>query len=259
MSSSPISFVACVSAYREGELVHAAIRSALEAEPDAVIVFEGRAGDPCPDAPATDYNRYRGRNQRIVLQEGEWRTDAAKRTALADFAKSRYGTEKPLWAIWVDADEVLVNGQYLRDILLSIHYDDEANGVSLADPGNLPKMGCPIAIMEPDGRISLCRAKVLRLDLLKRYVVSSSVVESVLGGYLGEGNKPARFSEWFDPRLPLLQTEDALFAQPPFPCEPLLVHRHNLRHPARRPLRMSAQEQTEFKRESEARGIEVAE
>ena len=37
-----------------------------------------------------------------------------------------------------------------------------------------------------------------------------------------------------------------MIAWPPLPCEPHIVHRSNLRHPARKALRMSEQEAVEF-------------
>ena len=250
-----MNLVACVSAYREGELVHAAIASALEAT-DRVFVFEGPAGDDdAQDAPETDYSRW---GDRIVLRGGRWRADAEKRTAMVDHVKT-LALAPPLWCVWVDGDEVLVNGEYLPDHLRALEWKDELAGASLDDPDNLPSMGRPICIVEPSGLVIDCRAKVIRLDLIRRYVVSSSVVESVLGGYMGEGNKPVSLSKWFDERELFAAKDYMFFSHRPLPCEPFLVHRSHLRHPVRRGLRMSDQEMVEFKRESEARGLEVAE
>jgi hypothetical protein len=252
-----VSLVSLLSTYREGPLAHEAIRSALEAEPDRCLVFEGPAGKPIPEAPATDFTRWT-RTGKVIVREGEWRADAEKRTAMVELVRAME-LPPPVFGVWVDGDEVLVNGRYLRDILQALAWEDEARGATLTDPDNLPIMGRPIRIIEPSGLIISCRAKVIRLDLVKRYVVSSSVVETVLGGYMGEGNKPDSLSKWFDEREPFAEKDYAFYAHPPLPCEPFLVHRSWLRHPSRRPVRMSDQEIVEFARESEARGITVGE
>ena len=251
-----VTLVALLSTYREGPLAHEAIRSALDAQPDRVIVFEGPAGPEIPDAPETDFRRWY--KERVLVRTGKWRADAAKRTAMVRYVQG-LDLRPPVWAVWVDGDEVLENARYLRDWVQTIAWRDEERGVSLDDPENLPTMGYPIAIMEPHGRLSICRAKVIRVDLVKQYVVSSSVVETVLGGYMGEGNKPLRGTDWIEPRTKDLAEEDAVYAMPPQPGVPFLVHRSHLRHPSRRGARMSGQEQVEFARESEARGITVAE
>lgn len=248
---SGISLVACVSAYKEGPLVHGAISSALDAAPDELVVFEGPAGEEIDGCPETDYSHFPS------VTHGTWRADAEKRTAIVEHVRA-LALPAPVWGVWVDGDEILCNGEYLRDILQALQWEDEERGASLDDPENLPTMGRPIRIVEPSGLIISCRAKVIRLDLVKRYVVSSSVVESVLGGYMGEGNKPDSLSKWFDDREVFAAKDYAFYAHPPLPCEPFLQHRSWLRHPKRRPVRMSDQEMHEFKRETEERGLQVA-
>ena len=253
---SGVSLVALVSAYKEGPLALGAIRSALAAEPDRCLVMEGPAGDEIEDCPDTDYPARKGRG--YDLRYGTWRADAEKRTAMVETVRA-WNLPPPVWGVWVDGDEILCNGEYLRDILQALQWEDEANGASIDDPDNLPTMGRPIRIVEPSGLIITCRAKVIRLDLIRRYVVSSSVVESVLGGYMGEGNKPDSLSKWFDDRELFAAKDYAFYAHPPLPCEPFLQHRSWLRHPNRRNVRMSEQEMHEFKRETEERGLLVAE
>jgi len=248
-----VTLVACVSAYKEGNLVHGAIASSLEAT-DRVVVFEGPAGAPIDDVPETDYTRWK---DKITLKGGAWRADAEKRTAMVEYVAS-LALAPPVWGVWVDGDEILENGQYLPDVLQALEWEDEARGATLTDPENLPTMGRPIRIVEPTGLIISCRAKVIRLDLVRRYVVSSSVVESVLGGYMGEGNKPDSLAKWFDDRELFAAKDYAFYAHPPLPCEPFLVHRSWLRHPARRDTRMSDQEMVEFERQTRERGLEVA-
>jgi hypothetical protein len=252
-----VSLVALVSAYKEGPLALGAIRSALEAEPDRCLVYEGPAGDELDDCPDTPYPSRQNRHG-FTLEHGTWRADAEKRTAMVEHVRA-LNLRPPVWGVWVDGDEILCNGQYLRDILQSLQWEDEQNGATVDNLDNLPRMGYPIRIVEPSGLIISCRAKVIRLDLIKRYVVSSSVVESVLGGYMGEGNKPDSLSKWFDDRELFAAKDYAFYAHPPLPCEPFLYHRSWQRHPNRRPVRMSEQEMVEFKRATEERGLKVAE
>jgi hypothetical protein len=234
--------VALISAYLEGALARGAIRSALEAT-DQVIVFEGPAGEPLEgDLPETDYAEFTGR---ITLVRGAWKTDAAKRTAMVEHCR-RWRNFAPVWGVWVDGDEVLLNGQYLQDELNLLEWED--------DPAE-PFMGWPMKLVELDGGVTVCRGKVVRVDLIDSYSVSSSVFRNVMGNLHGEGNIPLRASEHWAPLRHWLESlpaaeravaEDRIFLRPPLPCEPFLMHRSALRHPARRGLRMHAQEASEL-------------
>lgn len=239
--------VGLVSAYLEGPLVDGAIRSALAAC-DHVLVFEGPAGEPLDaDVPATDYAKWQ---PRVWLKEGRWKTDADKRTAMV--AACRRFTP-PVWACWIDGDEVLINGEYLRDWLQAIQWDEEATGTD-------ELLGWPIKLVELDGSVSVCRGKVVRVDRIDSYSVSSSVFKNALGFTEGQGNFPylwsehlRPFEEWFartretNPEL-ADQLEDTLRLFPPLPTEPFLIHRSALRHPARRGLRLHVQEAEELEK-----------
>ena len=248
-----ISLVALVSAYKEGPLALGAIESALSCRPDRCLVMEGTAGEEIDGCPDTVFSRGNG----YELEYGSWRADAEKRTAMVERVRG-WNLPAPVWGVWVDGDEILENGRFLRDILQRLEWEDELRAASIDEPENLPSMGYPIRIVEPSGLIITCRAKVIRLDLVKRYVVSSSVVESVLGGYMGEGNKPDSLSKWFDDRELFAAKDYAFYAHPPLPCEPFLVHRSWQRHPARSGTRMSDQEAVEFARATVERGLELA-
>lgn len=243
--------VALISAYLEGALARGAIRSALEAT-DQVIVFEGPAGEPLEgDLPETDYAEF---GDRITLVRGAWKTDAAKRTAMVEHCR-RWRNFAPVWGVWVDGDEVLLNGQYLQDELNLLEWED--------DPAE-PFMGWPMKLVELDGGVTVCRGKVVRVDLIDSYSVSSSVFKNVMGNLHGEGNLPLRVSEHWAPlnhwiqSLPSAEREvaqDRLFLPPPLPCEPFLMHRSALRHPARRGLRMHTQEATELAKAERKLGV----
>jgi hypothetical protein len=116
--------VGFVSCYREGRLVRGAIDSALDVELERLYVYEGPAGKPLEnelELPASELDSYRDHPADIVIHEGRWRTDARKRNEMLQRARREWcesrGNDEPVWAVTVDADEVLVNGRYLRDRL----------------------------------------------------------------------------------------------------------------------------------------------
>lgn len=242
--------IGLVSTYREGGLARMAIESAQRAC-DHVIVFEGPAGDErCPDAPETDpawLDEANGSGAGIVYREGVWTSDAVKRTAMVKATRG-YG-DGPIWGVWVDGDEVLENGDYLRDQLAAVGDRDEAERVAarLAGEAWQPRAGLPIRIVEADGSVAVCRAKVVRVDLIDQYVVSSSGIRFKNGVVMAEGNLPQSLLEWWGPRQGAIE-QDRLVLEPPLPGEPFLVHRSHLRHPARRALRMHEQEARELDR-----------
>lgn len=239
--------VGMVSAYKEGRLVQAAIRSLLDVDLDALYIFEGPAGEPLDDdVPDTEYA---GTNHphiaaRVVYREGRWRTDGRKRNAMLQQAKQDF-PGVPFWCVVVDADEVLVNGRYLRDRLEWIMAEDEARGADPADPDNPPMARWPLHLVEHEGSMSLITARVFRGDLLRSIDISSSVVTNQAGVREGWGNFEATSRLWIENWLAAIDT-GRMIAWPPFSTEPHLVHRSNLRHPLRRGVRMSVQEQQEF-------------
>src|SRR5579875_3415187 len=127
--------VGLVSSYREGRLVQGAIRSLERVDLDDLLVYEGPAGE-IPDGieqapaselppsgrraledlePGTRIRRVRGGR----VHRGQWRSDARKRNAMLAEAKRRNGNG-PLWGVWLDGDELLAHGEYLRDRLQAI-------------------------------------------------------------------------------------------------------------------------------------------
>ena len=229
-----------VSAYKEGTLVRAAIESVLRVGLDRLYIFEGPAGEPLgddvPDSeypPLTSLDGISG--MPVRLQTNRWRTDARKRNAMLQEAKTDF--PGPLWGVIVDADEVLVNGEYLRDRLQSVMWQDEIDGA--------PTARLPLHLVEHDGGMHLITARVIRCDLVRSIDHSSSVVTNTAGVQEGWGNLAARSAVWIEGWLAAID-RGQMIAWPPLPCEPHIVHRSNLRHPARKRLRMSEQEAVEF-------------
>lgn len=235
--------VGMVSAYKEGRLVRAAIRSLQPVELDRLYVFEGPAGEPLgDDVPDSDY--YLFTDGAMVFHRGRWRTDGRKRNEMLQRAKGDF-PGVPFWCVVVDADEVLVNGEFLRDRLQFLLWEDERKGASIATPDNPPMARWPLHLVEHDGSMAVITARVFRGDLVQSIDISSSVVTNVSGVREGWGNHEARSALWIENWMRAID-RGKMIAWPPLPCEPHLVHRSNLRHPLRRGLRMSAQETVEF-------------
>lgn len=234
MSSSSFTLLGLVSSYKEGNLLRLAVESA-ERACDRVLVFEGPAGPPLEEEVPESVLPLR--HGKVSVKRGVWKTDAAKRTAMV---KATRGFSGVVWAVWVDGDEVLVNGEFLRDQLQSILWRDQ--------DAEQPTAGFPIRIVEMDGSVAVCRAKVVRVDLIERYLVSSSGIQFRNGVVMAEGNLPQKVSEWWTAERVRAAGEDRFFLEPPLPGEPFLVHRSPLRHPARARVRMHEQEAAELRR-----------
>lgn len=234
-----------VSSYREGPLVKAAIESLRKVGLDRLYLWEGPAGPPLDDAvPETEWPDWVADDPNTVLRFGRWRTDARKRNDLLQRAKADY-PQGPVWAVVVDADEVLVGGEYLRDRLQALVWDDEAKGARAGDTSNPPWARWPLHLVEHEGSMSLITGRVFRADLLRSIDHSSSVVTNEHGVREGWGNYAARSALWIEGWLQAID-QGKMIAWPPLPTEPHLVHRSNLRHPLRQGLRMSEQETAEF-------------
>lgn len=254
-----------VSAYKEGRLVAGAIESLLEVGLDALLVYEGPAGEPLgddvPDSiiysreyfAAVEPRTSGMRVDRFIVEHGRWRTDGRKRNAILQRAKTLFPGQ-PFWCVVVDADEVLVNGRYLRDRLELIEAENEWRGASVADLHNPPVVRLPLHIVEHSGAIAVITARVFRGDLLRSIDISSSVVTNEAGVREGWGNFEARSAVWIENWLGAID-RGKMIAWPPLPCEPHLVHRSNLRHPLRRGVRMSEQETTEFAKAQAAESL----
>lgn len=249
--------VGMVSSYKEGPLVQAAIRSLLAVRLDRLYVYEGPAGDPLgDDVPDSVFPPGWPANPwacPVSSRVNRWRTDARKRDEMLQQAKKDAEGE-PFWCVVVDADEVLVGGEFLRDRLQALAWDDERKGADPSDADNPPWARWPLHLIEADGGMHLITARVFRGDLLRSIDISSSVVTNESGVQEGWGNYAARSAVWIEGWLAAID-KGQMIAWPPLPCEPHIVHRSNLRHPLRAALRMSQQETEEFAREQKRRRL----
>lgn len=245
--------IGLASTYKEGSLCGHAIQS-LAGVCDAVYWLDGPAGEPLgDDLPDSDGGAARHLS-RVHYREGRWRTDARKRQALLDWARD--SNDGPLWGVILDGDEILMGGEYLRDWLQVLEWEEEQGGG--------PYLGRPIRGVEMSGAVFWLRGRLLRLDRVREYKISTSVIVNENGIEHAEGNHPDSFQRvWRDRHVALEQSEvggkmysvpiygdDQVFVGPPVPGEPFILHRPLLRHPLRRGVgRMHVQERDELVRE----------
>lgn len=227
--------IGLVSSFREGSLLESAIHSL--AALDAIVVFEGpvEQNANATGEPSAIPNRVGG--LQVSTVHGEWPADAAKRTAMIEWCQSRKWLEnEEVWGLWLDGDEVLLWGEYLHD------WVTRASQAGSADD---PVAGWPISIVEMDGSVAWCMGKLVRVDLIDRYLISSSFIQMKGGATRTVGNVqcwtpldgPTQFVE-----RPLPPTADDPTpverlphwrARPPLQGEPHLLHRWQLRPPSR--------------------------
>lgn len=245
--------IGLISAYLEGDLLAGAMRSLDKIGLDDLLVYEGPAGPPLEGIPPTlNLGSVFPRNVQHVSKVGRWRTDARKRDEMLQEARRRVQSilplptaqgPEPVWGIWLDGDEILVNGEYLRDKLQAVVWNDEAE--LERDPAALPTIHQPLRVVEADGSIALTNSRVFRVDLVRSIDISVSVVTNEYGIEEAWGNTNPDARLWVEMWMRAVET-GRMIAWPPLPCEPHIYHRSNLRHPVRRGLRLHKQEKDEL-------------
>lgn len=240
--------VGLVSSFREGRLVAGAIES-LRPACDVVLVLEGPApAEREPSGPESELRRF-DRAQDVIVRRGAWQSDAAKRSELADWARVRWARARasrgPLWLLVLDADELLLWGEYLPDYLAWL--DGEPDAIRNATGG------FPLRHVEPDGSVHLSYGRVLNGLQVRRYLVSGYQLELASGLVVALPLLPLCSAGG----IPLAPAEgpprdeherDLWLAQhrPPLAGEPHVLHRHPLRQRGRAEQRMHDDEAAWF-------------
>jgi hypothetical protein len=155
--------------------------------------------------------------------EGEWSSDANKRTKMLRYAKA---IDPNAWILWLDGDEILLCGEYLHDHCKRAEEETATGGTALR-------------IVEYDGSVALCYGKLIRVNTVKRYLMSSWELELVSGMGVALPNTPICTAGGI-PCGEISSKEDPLLGKnrPPLMGEPHLLHRHGLRNPDREAPRM---------------------
>ncbi len=202
--------VGCVSTYDEGPLAVAAVES-LRPAVDAVYVHEGPIGAAAPSTAP----RHVGVG--LSLRHGAWESDAAKRTDLYRLAAASGAR----WALILDGDELLVNGDQVRTMIWAYEQNLAADGTDV--------FALPLRIVELDGSCAMTGARLLRIDRISRVLLSSYQLELDDGVTVALPNVP----------LCLVDEPDSSRAvaghqcRRPLPGEPCILHRSVWRSPAR--------------------------
>lgn len=223
--------IGLVSTYKEGVLAAEAVESLLDCC-RVVLVQDGPIGEP-GEGPDTDWGQFK-KTGRVIVASGAWASDAEKRTALLHRTR-RYGPG--CWGIVLDGDEILVNGQYLQSMIEHTMETDRHAGST--------SYNISLRIVEWDGSVAKIPARVLRCDLIDRYLLSSynlQLVGSAISPALG--NQPLLYAG--EPDLPPVEGE--FQKRRPLQGEPHLLHRSFLRSPRRKVQRQNAAEADGFAR-----------
>ncbi len=219
--------VGLVSTYREGLLAAEAVRSLL-ACCDQVRVLDGPIGEPSGGGIETDWSVFR-REQRVVVDHGACGSDAEKRTILLERTRR---LPAPVWGVILDGDELLVNGQNLPSLIEHHELEAEANGQV--------SFGATLRLVEQDGSAGLIMARLLRLDLVERWLISSYHILLKTGMEVSRPN--AYFLKAGEPDTDRVESSTGMQVRRPLQGEPHILHRSGLRPPQRNAERQSAAE-----------------
>lgn len=229
------------STFREGAPFLSTLRSAIAARPELVLVVESPIGENPPAGDETPLEDAGELAELALEREGvlvDIRTpagfadDAEKRSTMLRWAKTRANElgksdGEPLWILWLDGDELLVFGETFRDSCYRATFETGGGGF-------------PLRIVELDGSVALTYGKVIRAEVVSRYLHSSFQVELTNGMVLALPNVKicsAGGIPFMSPEdaAELATRQDELMAihRPPVAGEPHLLHRSILRAPER--------------------------
>lgn len=256
--------VALISTYQEEEIIASCIKSAFPL--DSVIIFDGTTGmfdrrtehknrfivggefeDAFRAKAGIPYDEfYVVPGSDFTYVSGSWNSDAHKRTEMLQFAQRELDWENG-WALWLDGDEVLLWGEYLHDHCQRADNETATGGTTLR-------------IVEYDGSVAECFGKLIKLDTVKRYVMSSYEIELTNGMTVALPNVPICYAGGI-PYGEVKTVDDPLLAKnrPPVQGEPHLLHRHGLRNPERQVARMHDAEEGSFSELLKSAGLQDVE
>jgi hypothetical protein len=149
----------------------------------------------------------------------------------------------PTWAVVLDGDEILLWGELVRDVIA---------WATEADSGGNVNVALPLRLVESDGSVALLASRVLRIDLVKRWVASSNQIEFRNGTIGAFPNQ--RLVSCGDPDS--VDVAFGLQARRPVQGEPHVLHRSGLRDPGRVAERQHRAEATDWEHLVQRAGME---
>lgn len=230
---------ALMSTYREDVLGLSAARSVL-AGCDVLVMYEGAVGTPAEGGGPTPVGSIRDACEQAGVSfwhdVGEWDTDAAKRTAMLEFAQGLADPwvegGEPLWCVWIDGDEVMLWSEYLPDYLRRAEQIPGAAAQGLR-------------VVEFDGSVAMAQGRCIRGDLVKACVEGSYQIEMNSGMIFALPNEHLCVAGGVPVGKPdgePVTVEDLARLRPPLSGEPHILHRTTLRSPERTARRLHATE-----------------
>lgn len=210
-------------------MLNSAIDSAVDM--DAIFVFDGSTKAMKNLTDDREVRMMTARKTQYTYYSGHWKSDADKRTEMLMEAKA---WDEDAWAIWIDGDEILLFGEYLKDHCFRAEQETATGGTT-------------IRIVEYDGSVAQCYGKLIRVSAVRKYVMSSYEIELANGMTVAMPNVPICSSGGI-PIGDITSKDDPLLAlnRPPLIGEPHLLHRHGLRNPSREAPRLHDEEAKDF-------------
>jgi len=225
--------VGLVSTWRDGRLAEDAVRSLLTCC-QSVYVLDGSIGEPGEAFLHSETNwKDLSKTARVFHHTGAWQSDAEKRTQL--LLRTRR-LAVPVWGVVLDSDELLVSGEQIP-ALIQWHEQNAAHAEQ--EPFRIP-----LRLMDGDGTASVMTGRILRLDLVERYLISSYHLKLTNGAEVSLANGvlvPAG-----EPDKTTLDVTTGLQMRRPLQGEPHILHRAFLRPPQRTAERQSVAEGSAF-------------
>lgn len=225
--------VALISTYKEGWLLDGTLRSINECC-EFAVVFEGATEPSPPTGLKTKYNPAR-LGFPVYETSGRWHSETDKRNKMLAFARIRM-KKQPFWILTIDADEILIWGEYLTDWLAQIDIE------SVEAETGTPIFAIPLKRTEP----SYDEQKGWYADYVPSRLLHSSCID-----HYTVGCWQFRTTDGLDGVL-----QNGRSPIPPQIGEPHIHHRHYLRRGDRKSFRASDHEEARWLLEH---GMEVPE
>lgn len=170
-----------ISSYKEGKLIQGAIRSALTCDPVGIWIMDGKQDQGDIPGEETDPELPTlGWITPFSIRYQDFDKESEKRTALFEWMQEET-KNAPLWVLTLDADEILVWGEYLIDWL---HVLKPENG-----EGVVPLKRTEAHWAETGGfHTDVAPSRLVHSSLIKRYLVSCWHVETPSGEKIALGH-----------------------------------------------------------------------